>query len=309
MSCAGVGNIKIEPVSCTWEIEEMETFDFTGQTAAGLGGKYVLLWKALDAVAYYAWFDENNTDVDPAVASKTAIEVNYAASAASTAIASAFATAVNAVAGFDAVVDSDDSNVVVVTRTAVGETTASTEGNTTIEVTRCQEGGSFDLGLLQGDLEVSFEETLLEVTAHQSGVTPLADLRQGSVTSVTLTMQETHAAALKQMFAKAAGGTDTPGGGTEVFGVGSSRVGTNTIVQARRLILQPEALASNDYSRTICFWKAYPLPESLVFSGENPQVLSVTFKIYKIEDIAGNDPIPEAINIWCYGNYTQYLPA
>lgn len=300
MSCAGVGNIKIEPVNATWEIEEQECFDFTGQTAAGLGGKYVLLWSALDAVAYYAWFDENNTDSDPAVAGKTAIETNYAASAASTAIASAFRTAVNAVSGFDAQIDTDDANIIKVTRTAVGNTTDSTAGNTTVIVTKTQDGGSFDLGLLSGDVEFAFEETLLEVKAHQTGTTLLADLRQGTVSSLTLTMQETHASALKEMFARASGGVDTVT--TEVFGVGTSRIGTNTIIQARRLILHPEALGSSDYSRDMCFWKAYPLPESLVFSGENPQTLSLTFKCYK------DDSIDEAVNIWVYGDYTQYLP-
>jgi hypothetical protein len=302
MSCAGVGNIKIEPVNVTWEIEQQETFDFSGQTAAGLGGKYVLLWSALDAVAYYAWFDEANGDVDPAPAGKTEIEVNYSASAASTAIATAFASAVNAVTGFDAAVDSDDANVVIVTRTAVGDTTDAEDGDTTIAITVCQSGGSFDLGLLQGDVEFSYEETLLEVKAHQSGTQLLADLRQGTVNSVTLTMQETHAAALKEMFARSSGGVDTPSGGTEVFGVGTNRIGTNTISQARRLILHPTALESSDYSRSICFWKAYPQPESLVFSGENPQTLSVTFKTYK------DDDKPEAINIWASGDYTQYLP-
>jgi hypothetical protein len=177
MSC-NVNNIKIEPCNVKWEIEEQETFDFTTATAAGLGGKYVLLWSANDAVAYYAWFDENNTDVDPAVAGKTAIPVDYAASAAASAIATAFATAVNGVTGFDAVVE--DTYKVVVTRTVVGETTSSTIGNATgfVTVELCQEGGSLDLGLLDGDTELTFEESTFEVTAQQTGTTLLADLRQ-----------------------------------------------------------------------------------------------------------------------------------
>jgi hypothetical protein len=298
MSCAGVGNIKIEPVNVTWEIEEQEVFDFDGQTASGLGGKYVELWNAA-GTAFYAWFDENNTDADPAVSGKTEIEVDYAASATASAIATAFASAVGAATGFNATASGTEVTVV---RTAVGEVTDSTEGNTTITVTKCQDGGSFDLGLLQGDVEVSFEVTLLEVKAHQSGTTLLAELRQGTVSGITLTMQETHAAALKEMFANVSGGTDTPSGGTEVFGVGTSRIGTNTIQQARRLILQPTALEDSDYSRSLCFWKAYPQPDSLVFSGENPQTLSVKFKTYK------DDALPEAINIWAFGDYTQYLP-
>ncbi len=298
MSCAGVGNIKIEPVNVTWEIEHQEHFDFDGQTAAGLGGKYVLLWNAA-GTAFYAWFDENGTDVDPAVASKTEIEVDYAASATDSAIATAFASAVGAATGFNATAS---GTVVTVVRTDPGEVTASTVGNTTVDITVCQFGRSMDLGLLEGDVEYAFEETLLEVKAHQTGSTLLAELRQGTVNTITLTMQETQVAALKEMFANVSGGTDSSVS-TEVFGVGTSRIGTNTIIQSARLILHPEALASNDYSRTMCFWKAYPQPESLVFSGENPQVLSVTFKMYK------DDSKPEAVNIWCMGDYTQYIPA
>lgn len=299
MSSSGIGNIKIEPVNATWEIEHQEQFDFAGSTAAGLGGKYVLL-SSVAPVDYYVWFDENNTDADPAVASRTALPVDYAASAADTAIASAFATAVGGTSGFNATAS---GTVVTVIRTAVGEVTTSTIGNTTtVTLTECQLGRTFDLGLLQGDVEFGYEETLLEVKAHQTGTTLLADLRQGTVNSITLTLQETHAAALEEMFAKTSGGYNTPGGGTEVWGVGTARIGTNTIVQAARLILQPEALSASDYSRTMCFWKAYPLPESLVFSGENPQTLSVTFKVYK------DSAIDENVNLWVFGDYTQYLP-
>jgi hypothetical protein len=296
-----VNNIKIEPMNVSWQIEEQEQFDFATGTAAGLGGKYVLLWSANDAVAYYAWFDENNTDTDPAVSGKTAIEVNYAASASASAIATAFSTAVNAVTGFDASVS---GTVVTVTRTVAGTTTSSTIGNATgfVTVTLCQEGGNLDLGLLDGDTELTFEESTFEVTAQQTGTTLLADLRQGVSAEIGLTLKESDNAKLKEVFAGAAGGTHTPVSGTEMFGWGKSRQGSNTIIQARRLVLHPVALGSTDYTRDICFWKAYPMPDTMTISGENPKVTSITFKTY----LDSNKP--DAIQLFAIGNWTQLSP-
>ena len=91
MSCSSVANIRIEPVDVYWKEFEQECWDFESATAAGLGGKYVVLYNAA-GTGFYAWFDENNTDVDPAPGGLTAIEVNYAASASASAIATAFSS-------------------------------------------------------------------------------------------------------------------------------------------------------------------------------------------------------------------------
>lgn len=301
MACGTVTNIRIEPVNVFFKMQEQWCFDFSGDiTAAGLGGKYVLL--ASPTVEYYAWFDENNTDVDPAPAGKTEIEVDYAASASASAIATAFAAAVNAIVGLKAVVS--DTFHVIVTCTAYGDALDFTVGTATgtgaaVVLNQLSEGRDYDLGLLDGDVEVGFEETLFELTAHQTGVTPIADLRQGVSVEITTVLKEVTSDALNELFAKASGGTHTPMSGTELIGVGSSRQGDNTIVQAGKLVLHPVRLSSSDNSEDLCFWRAYPMPESLTFSGENPKLLSVTWKIYKDEDINEN------VNFWAFGDWTQ----
>ncbi len=292
---SSVQNIRIEPVNVYWKDYESESFDFTNATASGLGGKYVLLWNA-SGTAFYAWFDENNTDSDPAPGG-TSIQVDYAASATPSAIATAFASAVGAATGFDATAS---GAVVTVVRTAYGSVTQSTVGNagSFVSYTRLAVGKDVDLGLLDSDVEVAFEEATLELLTHQTGTTVRADLRQGVNATISLTLKESDNTLRQNMFANTAGGT-VAGGSSTVYGWGSVKQGLSTMVEAGRLILHPVALASNDYSRDLCFWKAYPLISSIVFSGENPEIMAIEFKCYL------DDSKSENINLFMFGDHTQ----
>lgn len=294
---SSVANIRIEPVDVSWKQYEQEQFDFTNATASGLGGQYVVLYLPTGS-GYYAWFDEDNTDADPAPGGGlTAIEVNYAASATAAAIATAFEAAVDAVAGFDGAVT---GAVVTITRTSFGTVTDSTVGTTTtVALTKCQDGKDVYLGLLDGDVEVAFEEATLELTAHQTGTTLLADLRQGVNATVTLNLKESDNALRKEMFTGSAGGAFTPGGGTELYGWGNLKQGLSSVIDAGRLIMHPVALADADLTRDLCFWLAYPLIQSITFSGENPEIMSIEFKCYI--DMAK----PEGINLFAFGDHTQ----
>lgn len=271
---SSVNNVKINPVNVYWQIEASEQWDFSSSTASGLGGKYVVLYDAAGA-GYYAWFDENNTDTDPAPGGGlTAIEVNYAASASASAIATAFASAVGAVAGFDATAA---SAVVTTIRTEVGAVTSSTVGNTTtVTLTVCRKGKDLDLGLLQGNVEPSVSPANLDIKAHQFGTTPLASLSQGfeKIECKTVLM-ETDTAKLKELYS-VYGGSFTPGGGTEVYGAGSIVLGKNILTEAARLVLRPVNAVDN--TTDVVVMLCVPVPESLSFSGENPEVLNVTWK-------------------------------
>lgn len=304
MACGNTENIRIEPVNATWEIEEKWCVTCVADVSQSLENKYFKAYTALDAIGYYFWFEVGGSGgVDPVVANHTGVKVSIATNATATAVATAVAAAVDALAGFKASSSGADVTIECVD---VGDTSSIVDGAaaTNFTFTQMQDGGTMDLGLLEGDVEISFEETLMSITAHQYGVTPLADLRQGVVASLTLTLKESHLSLQKEMLARAAGGSYTPSGGTEVFGWGSNRQGLNTIVQARRLILHPVALSNSDYTRDVCFWKAYPIPESLVFSGENPETMSVTFKIYL------DDTKPAAIQLFCRGNWNnaEFIP-
>lgn len=288
-------NIRIEPVDVTWRDYESESFDFTNATAAGLGGKYVTL-SNVAGTAFYAWFDENTTDADPAPGG-TAILVAYAASATATAIATAFQAAVDGTTGFDATIS---GLVVTVTRTAFGSCTASTDGDAGAFVTYTQlsVGKDVYLGYLDGDVEVAFEEATLELTAHQTGTTLLADLRQGVNATVSLTLKESDNTLRQEMFSGTAGGT-VVGGSSTVYGWGNIKQGLSSITQAGRLIMHPVALADADLTRDMCFWKAYPLISSITFSGENPEVMAIEFKCYI------DTSKKSGINLFMFGDHTQ----
>lgn len=266
--------IKINPVNVYWQIEATDCFDFEGSTAAGLGGKYVTLYLPT-GVGYYAWFDENNTDVDPAPGGGlTAIEVNYAASASASAIATAFASAVSAVTGFAATAS---GTAVTVVRDDIGEVTPSTVGNTTtVAIVVSRNGKDFDLGLLEGDVEPSVAPAILDIKAHQFGPTPIASLTQGfEKIECKTVMLETSTSKLKEIYS-IYGGSYTPGGGTEIFGAGSASVGRNILTEAARLVLRPVNAVDNTEDMVIML--CIPVPDSLKFSGENPETLTITWK-------------------------------
>lgn len=294
MSAASVDNVEIDPVNVTWQIEEQSCVQTVPDVASSLQNKYFILHSALDAGLFHVWNNVGAAGVDPAPAGSTGIEVAFVADASASVIAAAIQAAVDLIADFGATVLNDQ---VTITNAAVGDTTASADSDTGFTVTQTQEGGDFELGLLDGDVESTFEEATFEVKAHQTGTTLLADIRQGVSAEITTNLLESDLPKLKEIFARASGGAVTPGAGTEVFGWGTSRIGQNTIVQARRLILKP-VNATDDLSN-LTFWKAYPMPGSLVISGENPKVTAVTWKIYR------DEARDKKISLFIFGDQNQ----
>lgn len=300
MACT-VTNIRIEPADASWQVEEAWCVDTVADVSSSLNSKFFKLGKAGQSTySHYVWYNVGGAGVDPAPAGLTGITVAVAVNATASTVATATQVAVDANADFEATVS---GNHVTIYTVVAGESAGATDGTaaTGFTFTQASEGGDLDLGLLDGDIEVSFEETLFEVTSHQTGTSKIADLRQGVSCEVALVLKEADLDKYKEIFV-AGGGTDTVSGGTEVFGWGTSRQGSNTIVQARRLVLHPVRLADNDNSQDFCAWKAYPMPESIVYSGENPKLLNVTFKCYLDEEK------PEEIQLFAQGDWTQYVP-
>lgn len=65
-----------------------------------------------------------------------------------------------------------------------------------------------------------------------------------------------------------------------VVGWGTSKDFSGQYAASKQLNLHPIALASTDLSRDFNFWKAYPMIESINFSGEEIQIIPVTFKVF-----------------------------
>lgn len=269
-------NIEISPVNVFWKIEAQECVDFSNATASGLGGTYISFYRE-DGTGIYAWFDENNTDVDPAPGGGlVAVPVDYAASATPAAIASAFVTAVGAATGFDAALVSGSTTKVNVKRTAVGEVATYGGTATQLETTIIRKGKNLDLGLLQGDIEPNFSPANFIVQAHQYGVTPLASLNQGfEEISCETVLLETTKSKLAEFF-KIYGGEETPGGGTLVIGAGTAAQGKNLLTEAARLVFKP--VNAVDETQNFNIMLAVPTPGTLTFSGENPKTLTVSWQ-------------------------------
>ena len=65
-----------------------------------------------------------------------------------------------------------------------------------------------------------------------------------------------------------------------VSGWGSAKDFTSQYADSDILVLHPVALAAADQSRDLCVWKAYPMLSSILYSGENPMTVAVTFKAF-----------------------------
>lgn len=292
---AGSANdIEISPVNVLWQIKALETVDFAGLTGADVKGKSFAIYLPT-GVGYYVWGDDGVV-VDPAEPGLTGLDyVVSGDSATATALAAAAQTAINAIAGFTATVS---GTVVTIVRDDFGAVTPAADIDSGVLVTICRSGKDYDLGLLDGDVEFNFSPSNFIVQAHQSGVTPRAALFQGAETvEVTTSLLETKKSQIKELY-DVYGGSFTPISGTEVFGVGTSKQGKNLLVDGARLKLRP-VNAVNAQNDTVVML-AIPVPESLVFSGENPRTLSVTWQGFVDDTYAQN-----ATNIIAFGDVEQ----
>lgn len=267
-------NILISPANVYWKIESNSQFDLSGLTGADVKGKYFTM--SSPSVDHYVWFDDS-IEADPAPVGLTAIAVTVAGDSDSdTTLATALQTAMDAEGDFTATVS---STVVDVKAVAVGEVTDPVDVDSGVLVTVCRRGKNFDLGLLDGDSELPLEPQIFPVRAQQSGATDIAALITGYAAAPSLVLQETTRSKLSEIYS-IYGGKYTPLGGTEITGVGTGTVGKNLLVDAARLEFAPVNDFSEELTYKIVYALASPVPESLVFSGENPRVLNLSFNCY-----------------------------
>jgi len=285
MGCSNrAGNITIEPVKVIFGKYECSTVVATADVASSHNNDYFFLYSALDAVKYHVWMNVGGAGVDPAPVGSTGIPVAFAVNASASTVASAIAAAIDAVSGGPFESEADGASICICNMQPGNSTdVASGVGLAGFTYTVNVQGTYDDLGLCDGDIEVSLDEQLLDITSHQTGTDILTSIRQGKSAEISITLQETHVANLK-LILKQAGEVYTPSGGSnEVVGWGTSTNSINIIDKAGKLILHPYGLSASDRSRDMAFWLAHLKPESLTFSGENPEVVSCTFKCYTDE--------------------------
>jgi len=293
MDC-NVSNIKISPINASWEIEERLCVSAKNILATSLDGKYFVIHEPTES--FYVWFDLDAGSVDPAPVGLTGIEVNVATGDSVATILAAIKAAVEAATDYTVKVSAPEAIFTYGSTDKIASDAADVDSGITVDV--LNKGGSVDLGILDGDVEPSFSEDLLDVTGHQFGTSILAQLRQGNNAEVTLALKESNKALYQEIFG-AGGGTFTPTAGTELFGWGDNKQGANVIKNSRRLVFHPVVRPANDKSEDLTFWYAYPNPDSIVYSGENFNLLNVTFTTFL--DLTK----PRALRRFAFGDSSQ----
>lgn len=155
-----------------------------------------------------------------------------------------------------------------------------------------------DLGCTDGDIELTIDDRSVDITCHQHGPDVRDAIRLGVDIQLGLTIKETSVAQIKAIFAGSAT-LYTPGGGSEVMGLGDETAYTSMFADAKKLVLHPVANAAGDLTEDIAAWKAYPVIESWSFSGENPETITLNFRIFADETKL------DQVNKLVFGDHTQ----
>jgi hypothetical protein len=309
----GVENIKVEAMKVIYGIDTAQTEKITlrsGIAKVDLAAKYFHMYATTLAGViskHVFWFQVSGTDLAPALTDATLHEVDIQSGTIDTIqeIAAELALEISAVAGIYSATSSN--NVVEVEHSVVGYAPSSHDAKNALKKTNfgfeilVQGDKEDELGCIEGDIEVSFEESFIDVMCHAEGTTPVAQLKNGvSSVEVTLNLQETTKEKLKKMFVKT-GGSFTPDGGTEIFGMGTFKNFENMFKYATKLRLHPVRLLDGDRSEDYTFHKSIPNLTGLTFSGENVFTLPLTFKVFPAENI------DKRVNYFSIGDGSQNL--
>jgi hypothetical protein len=300
MACrTNADNIRIEPVYLNWDNQQVTSVVTVADVASSLAADYFLI--SSTTVDYAVWMDDGIV-ADPAPSGKTLIPVVYSPGASAATLAGLIATALEAHTAFHAKVDECDSTKVIIQNKVAGEAlTASGAGTVGFTVATERVGATMSIGFIDGDVEVGLTEDILDVTSHQTGTQIIQGLRTGrNISNVTVSMKESDAVKLKAII-ETSGSEFTPAGGTAVSAWGSEDTKSfgNITSVARKLILHPIRKSEGDLSEDWCFWRAYPILQGVVFSGENARVTNVEFKILP-------DSLLDAeARLFVYGDHTQ----
>jgi hypothetical protein len=138
---------------------------------------------------------------------------------------------------------------------------------------------NIDLGFTEGAPEIVPPALdMIDLKTNQTGSTVLDKFITGvGVSEVTVTLLEVTAANI-QKFIEALGGTYTPGAGTKVSGIGTSKQFEGVKQYAQKLHFSP--VGSANATLDFCFFSAVPKVDSISITGEDFKKLTVTFMCF-----------------------------
>lgn len=115
------------------EVKEISTLEARADVAGNLGGKYFVIYSALDAVKYAIWYDVGSS-VAPTVSGATLVKATITADDTAATVATATKTALDAITGTPFVTTRDTATLTI-TNSGYGVTTDIAAG--TAAMTQC----------------------------------------------------------------------------------------------------------------------------------------------------------------------------
>jgi len=273
MAC-GEKQFRVEAANAFFGRRQKTCVDLEGATAVSLDGTS---FKISDlTVDYQVWFDLDGGSTPPVpAAGETLVEVDIATGDNVATIAAALKAALDALSD-KFYTEIELGGCVCIEAFELGlAKNDSADVDTGLTITQPIIGSYSDLGCLAEDFDFAPELSEVDITCHQEGETPLDKIITGFSLDVELGLLDTSKERIKELIGEGVGQTYTPGGGSELIGVGSSSLGKSGFDIGGELRLVP----TNDPSRTWVFPLAVAKLASISFSAVEKQVLTMTFSV------------------------------
>lgn len=292
-------NIILEPVDVLLGNREKTLVTCVADSSGSLNNKYFELSTADSTVfTHYVWLNVNAAGVDP-VGTGTGIEVAVATDASASVVAAAVSAALELIDGFSTKVS---GAAVTIENKEIGDALAAADtGVTGFTIAQSVVGSKFDLGATEGGVSFAPSNDFVDIVADQLGSQILDKAKTGTNIEVTMTLKEVTASFWEKVVGAFAGDSITPSGGTLVVGYGESKNFTNMSTYTQELVLKP--VSATDDSRNYHFWKSFPVPGTVSFSGTETQGMEVTFSMLR------DTTRTSEVNLFAFGDGTQNLLA
>jgi hypothetical protein len=290
----------------TWVRNQRLCVEVTAAGAASDGTYFTIDAPAADGGAsnlYYVWYNQTDgASVDPAPAGRTAIQVDILSTDTAVQKATKLKDAMEAEADFRAKLDSTNAAIVLIDTEFGGKVdNAPADVDTTDDLVVIKAGLGGSLGKTSGGIEVTMESNSVQINSDQTGALVLDDIITGQTVEATMSFLEMTPERWETIVGSVTGDTYTPVGGSQVVGFGESRLYQSLFDLGGRLVLHPTRFAASNKSYDITFPLSAPKPSSINFSGEEPQVMEVTFSALLDSDTN------EAVNLMVFGDSSQDL--
>ena len=290
-------NIRLEAVDAYFGKKQCRTVETVADVADSLEDTYFdLNWISADFVEVEGYVYNG---VDPTIAGKTGISYTLNTNDTAAVIAASIKTAVDASAAF--IQTSVTGDVITFENRAPFAITAETDsGATGFTFAVSGAGTGAKLGkTAEGGSTVSTEAQTFEIRADQTGQNLLDDISIGTTASIEMGIIELTKEQFELMIGSAAGDT-VIGASSNITGYGESRLYQSMKNLGGMLVLRPIRLSgTQDYTSDVVFHSCAPLPADINYSGNDQQVLNVSFKPYL------DSGVDTKVNLIAFGDWTQ----